>query len=670
MNEATWKRLEYDKIKEKLIGYTVSPGGRMLAEKLEPSNQRNQVMAWLNETQEAADLLATGASVPLSAMEGIDPFLVLLGKGRVYNETELEQLLIWLVSIAQMKRYMDSKRQTAPTIASYADSIRDCPELRSELERCIRFGRLTDQASPGLASVRRQIIVVEDKIERKLQGALSKYKSALQESFISKRSGRSVIAIKRELRKQVPGTVWDESASGQTLYVEPIDVADLQSELQSWAAEEERERTVILSGLSDLADAHVQQLKGNREAMATFDFIMARGKLSRSYDGRKTTLSDNPVIRLVEARHPLLGSNVEPLTVELGLRWKQLIITGPNTGGKTVALKTIGLLAVMVQSGLLAPAGEDSRFGLFQEIIADVGDGQSVEQSLSTFSSHLAVLKQMLDSAGERSLLLLDEMAAGTDPSEGIALSIAVLEELLQRKSLVAATTHFNEIKTFASRTPGCMNAKMAFDAETLRPLYRLELGEAGDSHAFAIARRCGLPEHVLLRAEQLTVSRSSAVDIAAVEGASVDNMADSPKQGLKPYFNLEEEGKSESSLDVSETREQRGQMTSDSIKGVPAKKRELEVGDAVWIYPLKRIGIVYRVADARGEVIVQVQGEKMKFNRKRLKLSISREQLYPGEDYDMDIVFDTKENRKIRKQLNRKHVEGLKIETKGEDLM
>ncbi|WP_042161841.1 endonuclease MutS2 [Paenibacillus gorillae] len=667
MNEATWKRLEYDKIKEKLIGYTVSPGGKMLAEKLEPSNQRNRVMAWLTETQEAADLLATGASVPLSSMEGIDPFLALLGKGRVYNETELEQLLIWLVSIAQMKRYMDSKRQTAPTIASYADSMRDCPELRSELERCIRFGRLTDQASPGLASVRRQIIVVEDKIERKLQGALSKYKSALQESFISKRSGRSVIAIKRELRKQVPGTVWDESASGQTLYVEPIDVADLQSELQSWAAEEERERTVILSGLSDLADAHVQQLKGNREAMATFDFIMARGKLSRSYDGRKTTLSDHPVIRLVEARHPLLGSNVEPLTVELGLRWKQLIITGPNTGGKTVALKTIGLLAAMVQSGLLAPAGEDSRFGLFKGIIADVGDGQSVEQSLSTFSSHLAVLKQMLDSAGERSLLLLDEMAAGTDPSEGIALSIAVLEELLQRKSLVAATTHFNEIKTFASRTAGCMNAKMAFDAETLRPLYRLELGEAGDSHAFAIARRCGLPEHVLQRAEQLTVSRPSAVGILA--GNSTDEILSSPKQmqeqELKPYFSLEEVA-AESSIGAAETKAE-AEATEEAVA---LKKKELEVGDAVWIYPLKRIGIVYRAADARGEVIVQVQGEKMKFNRKRLKLSISKEKLYPGEDYDMDIVFETKENRKIRKQLRRKHVEGLKIETKGEDLV
>jgi DNA mismatch repair protein MutS2 len=640
MNEAVFQRLEYDKLKDKMIGYTVSPAGQILAERHVPSTNRQQIRAWLNETEEAAALLATGASVPLSAMEGIDPFLSLLGKGRIYTESELDQLLAWLVSIAQMKRYMDNKRMIAPTIAAYADSMNDCPRLKQELDRCIRYGSLTDQASADLGTIRRHLIAVEDKIHKKLEASLSKYKSALQDPIISRRRGRSVIAVKREHRKLVPGTVWDESSSGQTLFIEPIDVAELQQEWQEWKAEEERERTIILSRLSDEAELYKLDLFQNREAMASFDFMLARGKLSLSYNGQPVTLCDEPMIKLVEARHPLLGQQAEPIHVELGVRWKQLIITGPNTGGKTVALKTIGLLALLVQSGLLVPASPDSRFGVFRHIMVDVGDGQSLEQSLSTFSSHIAVLKEMLHSADEQTIILLDELAAGTDPGEGIALSIAVLEELLQRKALTAATTHFNEIKKFAASTAGCMNARMAFDAETLRPLYRLEVGEAGESHAFAIARRFGLPEHVMKRAEKLAEGRTEIrleISLSGYEEKTVGVVVEEAVDTMKN--SAEQKEKSPAPVFLK--------------------------GDAVWIYPLRRAGIVFQPADERGEVIVQVQGKKMGFNRKRLKPYISKEKLYPGSDYDMDIVFDTKDNRKKRKLIGRKYVEGLTIETK-----
>nr|WP_235533271.1 DNA mismatch repair protein MutS [Paenibacillus sp. Leaf72] len=644
MHEATLKRLEYDKLKEQLIGYTVSPAGKILAERHLPSIEMRQIQAWLLETEEASALLAAGASVPLSAMEGIDPFLALLGKGRIYVEQELEQLQTWLASVMQMRRYMASKRAIAPIIASYADSMHDCPQLREELSRCIRYGSLTDQASASLAEIRRHRYAVEDKISRKMEASLSKYKAALQEPIVSKRSGRLVIAVKRELRKQVPGTVWDESASGQTLFVEPVDVADLQVELRQWEAEEERERTVILSGLSDLADAHEAELRLNLEAMASFDFIMARGKLSRSYDGKSFQLTDEPLISLSQARHPLLGPSAVPLDVELGTSWSQLIITGPNTGGKTATLKTIGLLALLAQSGLLVPAKEGSRFGIFRTIIADLGDGQSLEQSLSTFSSHIRVLREMLESAEPRSLLLLDELAAGTDPGEGIALSIAVLEELHQKRALTAATTHFNEIKQYASRTRGCMNARMAFDPQTLLPLYQLIIGEAGESQAFAIARRYGLPERVMQRAEQLAVNRQQ-VTMLNPDAATV---------------HAEDSSEAHTEIDVKNSSKKQEGAGKSALQ-------PFQAGDAVWIYPLKRLGIVFRPADARGEVIVQVQGRKLAFNRKRLKLSISREELYPGEDYDMSIVFDSKENRKLRKQLSRKHVEGLVIEMEPE---
>jgi dsDNA-specific endonuclease/ATPase MutS2 len=643
MIEASWKRLEYDKVKEQVIGFTVSPAGRLLAERLEPSTKYRQIESWLQETEEAAALLASGASIPLSAMEGIDPFLTLLGKGRIYNESELEQLSVWLTSVVQMKKYMYSKRSIAPTIAAYAESMYDCPLLRDELNRCIRYGIITDQASADLAFIRRHIYASEDKIQRKMEHALHKYRTSLQEPVISKRRDRFVIAVKRELRKQVPGTVWDESSSGQTLFVEPVDVAELQVELQQWKAEEERERTVILARLSELAESFSFELHRNVEAMASFDFITARAKLSRSYEGKRIELSEQPVIRLIGARHPLLGQGSIPLNVELGYGWKQLIITGPNTGGKTVTLKTIGLFVLMIQSGLLVPAEEGSVVGVFQHIIADVGDGQSLEQSLSTFSSHITVLKEMLKYASPRALLLLDELAAGTDPSEGIALSIALLEQLLKRGALAAATTHFNEIKSFAARTAGCQNGKMAFDSETLKPLYRLEIGEAGDSHAFAIARRFGLPEEVLLRAEQLLVRKQET--------------AITPEVMKLPLVDTEVKKQSKK-LNDTETLKSRA-------------KPPFQKGDAVWIYPLKRIGVVFRPADERGNVVVQVQGQKLTFNHKRIKLYIAKTKLYPDEheQYDLDIVFETKQNRKARKLMSRKHVEGLTIVTPEEEI-
>ncbi|RAP78232.1 endonuclease MutS2 [Paenibacillus montanisoli] len=649
MNTQAITKLEFDKIKSMLMSYIVSEAGTILAERHEPSAEPGRVKAWLQESEEAVRLLATGASVPISAMEGMQTFMSLLGKGKIYSEQELGQLAVWLTAVGQMKRYMDSKRMIAPTISGYADSMHDCPELLQELNRCIRHGALTDQASPALGDIRRHLAAAEDRIERKLSQLLGKYKSALQDQLVSKRNGHFVIPVKRELRRQVPGTVWDESASGQTLFVEPVDVADLQAEWQLWKSEEERERTTILSRLSDLAEAESERLKWNVEAMASFDFIFARAKLSRTYNGIAPAICEKPYIKLIGARHPLLGEKAVPLNVEIGGEWRQLIITGPNTGGKTVALKTIGLFALMLQSGLLLPVGQGTEFGIFQGVLADVGDGQSIEQSLSTFSAHMESLSGMLRSANNRTLILLDELAAGTDPGEGIALSIAVLEELLQRGSLVAATTHFNEIKRFAAVMKGCTNARMAFDADTLKPVYRLEIGEAGDSYAFAIARRFGLPERVIQRAEE------------RVEAAKRTN---SEGQRTEAVFATEEAEKWNKSME-----EASAKVKKENRDGAaPAGKKPFEVGDCVWIYPLKRTGIVFQPANERGDVVVQVQKTKMTFNRKRLSLYISSAQLYPEGDYDMDIVFESKANRKTRKLMGCKYVPGLSIESPPEE--
>lgn len=657
MNEETCKKLEFHKVKEQVANMTVSPAGRMLAEAMAPSSDYRRVSAWLQETEEAALLLASGASIPLSAMEGIDPFLALLGKGRIYNEQELEQLSVWLTSVAQMKKYMNAKRQLAPTIAGYADSMYDCPELREELQRSIRFGHLTDEASPDLSYIRRQTYIVEDNIQKRMTSAMGKYKSSLQEAIISKRAGRFVLSVKRELRKNVPGTVLDESASGQTLFVEPVEVAEMQLELHQWKAAEERERTIILSRLSDEAEKYSAELKTNVQAMAIFDFIVARGKYARSCGGTRAGLSDKPIISLVAAKHPLLGAGCVPLDVELGLRWNQLMITGPNTGGKTVTLKTIGLFAIMNQCGLLVPAATESVIGLFAHIEADVGDGQSLEQSLSTFSSHISVLRDMLRFAGGKSLLLLDELAAGTDPSEGIALSIAVLEQLKRQGAKVAATTHFNEIKTFASRTEGCQNGRMAFNPETLQPLYRLEIGEAGDSHAFAIARRFGLPEVVMKRAEELLERKGNG-------GAAYVDLSDSCEAQGAPTLEKQETVTKRRNVD----HKGKDRESAENSTPVGKPRHVYAKGDVVWIYPLKRSGVVFREADERGDMIVQVQGQKLKFNHKRVKPYIAKEKLYPGETYDLDIVFESKENRKARHLMNRKYAEGVEIIIKPEE--
>jgi|GEM_PF-156146 len=770
MNERALQALEYPRIKEMLAERTVSESGRKLAEKHGPSGDARRVRALLTETEEALKLLDSGASVPLSAMEGIEPFFALLGKGVIFSESDLSHLASWLSAVAQMKRYMASKKATAPTISGYAESLYDCPELRAELERCLRYGKLTDHASPELAKIRRQLAVQEENVRRRLEQAGSKYKSYLQESIVSKRNGHYVLAVRRECRKSVPGTVWDESASGQTLFVEPSDVAALQAEWELWKADEGREETRILAVLSELAEEAAPLLRLNLEAMATFDFIFARGKLAQAVGGRPVALADEPLIRLRDARHPLLGRDAVPLNVEIGGDFRQLMITGPNTGGKTVALKTLGLSALMVQSGLLVPAGEESRFGVFTHIFADVGDGQSISQSLSTFSAHISAVTEMLKEADERSLLLLDELAAGTDPGEGIALSLAILEDLLAKGSLVAATTHFNEIKRFAARTPGCRNARMAFDAETLQPLYRLEMDEAGDSNALAIARKYGLPERVVKRAEERLAARAAAGGRSGGDvGGGGGNGGDSGNgdggrrsgdgigggrsgngngdgvgvgddcggsgygggngndtgggrgsggcgeignsngegggrdggkgtgKGSNGFDAAQEGGGSQTGLESADPEEEkltpfigaggkyaagnlgrggaegsgrarRAGASSPSLKEgelghEEAKpKRPLQVGDAVWIHPLKRTGIVFRTANERGEVVVQVQKQKLTFNRKRLSLHIPREELYPGDDYDLDIVFESVANRKARKLMSRKHAEGVAI--------
>ncbi|KAF9144189.1 endonuclease MutS2 [Paenibacillus cellulositrophicus] len=656
MDQTTMIMLEYDKMKEALRDYAVSYEGRRHIDELEPLTTASAVRRALDETAEAKALLDKGASVPLPSLEGIDRIVSLLHTGYLFDEQDFTAVHTFLHSCGQLRKYMAGKRDIAPGISSYASSMQELAKLKSEIERCIRFGRVDDQASKNLERVRKKIAIVKERIQKKIAAILSRHGSILQENLVSVRGGRYVIPVKREYHKTIKGSVLDQSTSGQTVFVEPEEVAHLQSELGMHEADEAREEGIVLSALTGLLEAASADLLLNIDITGTYDFIFAKAKYSRTLGGNNVLLSDSGRIKVSGARHPFMLKTMVPLRLELGGGYRSLIITGPNTGGKTVALKTLGLLTLMVQSGLLVPVEEGSTFTVFTKVLSAIGDGQSIEQSLSTFSAQIKRLIGMVDAADRHTLLLIDELAAGTDPGEGMSLSIAILEELSNRGAMIMVTTHFNELKTFAARTPGFQNARMEFDVETLEPLYRLTIGEAGQSYAIQIATKLGMTAGIIERSQEI-LQRQKPLPALQPDAAEEHPIVQTESE------QMEDTAQSSDPLEANEGdgAGSRDQADEDQEQASAAPVRKLEVGDAVYVSSYGRTGIVYEPEDAMGMVGVMIQKEKIRINQKRLKLFIEKSELYP-EDYDFDIIFESKENRKKSKLMNRKHVEGLSI--------
>lgn len=648
-------KLEYEKIRTELERFAVSYLGVEHIRKMAPLTQMKAIRNKLNETEEAKNLLQTGASVPIPSLEGIELILDLLGTGYVLSERDFGNMVQYLRSCRQLIQYMNAKDGIAPLISSYASSMHELRPLLSEIERSIHGGRVVDSASKDLAKIRKKIIVTEERIKRKLDSLMSRYKGILQEHVISKRGGRYVLPIKKEHRKSVNGSILDESASGQTVFIEPSDMQVLQMELTLLHADEVREETKVLSDLTALAELYQFELRTNADIVGIYDYIIARGKYAISIGGHNVSLNQDGFIHLKSAVHPLIGSSMIPLDFTIGKRYKTLIITGPNTGGKTSALKTVGLITVMVQSGLLVPVAEGSHCAIFDEVSVDIGDGQSLEHALSTFSAHIRNIRDILQTAGRSTLVLLDEMASGTDPGEGVGLSIAILEELNQRQATVVVTTHFTEIKNFAERTAGFENARMEFDADTLEPLYRLRIGEAGHSYAFVIAAKLGIPESIIARSREITEAGTARGDMALRH--DVRSESEEWTEEASPVDHVTLPSNEQDKLMNVKDHEDENEASPSSF---------YQLGDRVYVPYLKRSGTVYETMDGRGNIGVMIQKDRLKINHKRLKPYIAAKDLYP-EDYDLDIVFESKENRKKRKLMNRKHVEGLQIETKPE---
>ncbi|WP_028552680.1 endonuclease MutS2 [Paenibacillus sp. UNC451MF] len=639
MKEQTLQRLEFNKMKETISQYAVSYMGKKHIEQMIPMTNVKLIRSKLDETAEAKALLQLGASIPIPSLEGIEPVISLLGTGYVLSEKDFTHVYQFQVSCSQLIKYMATKHLAAPNVSTYASSIHELDSLKAAIDRSIRSGRVVDSASKELMRVRKRLAVFEERLKGKLDSLMSKHRSILQENLLSTRNGRYVLPIKKEHRKLVKGTVLDESASGQTVYIEPAEVMQLQFELSGLRAEEAREELKVLSDLTALAERYAQELEINVETVGIYDFIIAKAKYALTIKGANVELNNSGIMDLREARHPLLGDKMIPLDFVIGRTFQSLIITGPNTGGKTLALKTIGLLTVMVQSGLLVPVKEGSVMSIFSNIAVDIGDGQSIEHALSTFSAHIGNIIDILQLADRSTLVLIDEMASGTDPGEGVGLSVAILEELHRRGSTVVATTHFSEIKKFAEAAPGFENARMEFDADTLQPLYRLRIGEAGQSYAFLIALKLGIPASIVERSRSIADS-----------GFTFDFSQHEIQRSLTT------ENKSKDTKEPS----------ASSIKKEMVSK-SFQLGDSVYVSYLGRTGIVFETEDAKGIVGVMVQKQRFKINKKRLTLHIESKDLYP-EDYDLDIVLETKEDRKKRKLMNRKYVQGLTIEKKGQD--
>jgi DNA mismatch repair protein MutS2 len=524
--------LEYPLVRERLAALAAFGPSRRLAEGLEPSSDPVIVERALDQTDEARALLSSRPDVGVGGAHDIGPQIGRARRGGRLDGGELLGILETLVVAGKMSDALRSERR--PLLHELSRQIKPLPQLRARLETSVdNSGELLDSASPALGGLRRAVRVAYERLRSRLEQLVhrSEMSAALQEPIITLRNGRYVVPVRADAKGKVKGIVHDSSGSGQTLFVEPLVAVELGNAWREAQLAVQAEEERILDELSALVGGNADALAETLDALATFDFWLARARLAGALDGVRARTSSDQVVELLSARHPGLTGRVVPIDIRLGGDYRALVITGPNTGGKTVALRTLGLLSLMHQSGLHVPAAEGSRLPVFREVFADIGDEQSIAQSLSTFSGHLRSIVRIVEEAGPGCLVLLDELGAGTDPTEGSALAQALLDYFLQAGALVAATTHYAELKAYAHNTDLARNASVEFDLDTLSPTYRLSIGLPGTSHAFQIAERLGLRSELVADARsRLSVAQQefeeTLASIKAAEATTADALA------------------------------------------------------------------------------------------------------------------------------------------------
>lgn len=528
MQERVLNVLEFNKIREQLKDHASSSLGKEKAQHLMPSGDFQEVLKWQEQTDEAATVLRIKGHIPLGGLSDIRPSVKRAQIGGSLSPQELVAISAVLYASRQMKQFVlnliENEDVSLPHLGRLAGGIHVYFQEEKEINRCIRDdGEVLDDASEKLRSIRRQLRTLEGRIREKLESIIRSpsAQKMLSDAIITIRNDRYVIPVKQEYRGVYGGIVHDQSSSGATLFIEPQAIVDLNNSLNEAKMREKQEIERILTELSKMIAAISEGIYQNVSIMTEIDFMFAKALYAKRIHATKPEINHDGVIKLYEARHPLIDPEaVVPNTIELGEEFHSIVITGPNTGGKTVALKTIGLLTLMAQAGLQIPAQDGSKMAVFEAVYADIGDEQSIEQSLSTFSSHMVNIVDILQKLNDRSLVLFDELGAGTDPGEGAALAIAILDEALNKGAKVVATTHYPELKAYAFNREGVVNASVEFNVDTLSPTYKLLIGVPGRSNAFEISRRLGLKSHIIDRAKSLINTERTEVDqmIASLE--------------------------------------------------------------------------------------------------------------------------------------------------------
>lgn len=514
MNKKVLKILEYNKIIDMLVEEADSPLGKESARKLVPSSRKDEIIAWQTETSHALMRLLKQGKLPFHGLRDIRQNLVPLEKGATLGMGELLEICRCLEIAKGALQYNDKFEDLQDCLSGRFTSLVDLPDLRREIHRCILSPEeMADDASPELKRIRRTMKSANDRIREQLTATINSSGNMLRDNIVTMRNGRYCLPVKQEYKSTFQGMIHDQSSTGSTFFIEPMAIVKLNNELAELAMKEQDEIEKILASLSALAAPYTEDLRRDVLLLAELDFIFAKAGLSKKMQGSEP-LFDQNYIHIKKGRHPLIPRDkVVPIDVTLGKTYDLLIITGPNTGGKTVSLKTVGLFTLMGQAGLHIPAFDHSHLRVYEEVYADIGDEQSIEQSLSTFSSHMVNTVSILKRANKNTLALFDELGAGTDPTEGAALAIAILDNLHTRNVTAMATTHYSELKMYALSTNGVENASCEFDVESLQPTYRLLVGVPGKSNAFAISGKLGLPQEIIEEASKYIDSDSQSFE-------------------------------------------------------------------------------------------------------------------------------------------------------------
>ncbi|WP_394903690.1 endonuclease MutS2 [Clostridium butyricum] len=620
MNNMTFEKLHYDKLKEIVKSYCMSGLGKKLIDKLYPSSNIKNVNRMLDETSEGRRLLDAGYHIPLEGIFDICPLLDKIDKGGVLEPSELTSICDFLRGCRKIKSFIKDKEGYAETLSSYGENITELKYIEEEIENAIRGSIVDSNATKDLKKIRRQISICEEKIKEKLEKFIknTSNREYLQEFFVSQRNGRYTVPIKAAYKNHVQGSIVEVSSKGSTVFIEPNIISKYTVELVTLTADESVEEYKILSTISEMIYDRIQSLKVNIDVISEYDMILAKAKYSREINGIKPRLNDCGYINIIQGRYNLI-ENCIPLDFQIGDSYRSLIITGPNAGGKTVVLKTVGLMTLAVMSGFHVSCREGSEMSVFDKVFVDIGDNQSVENSLSTFSSHVKNLAEILKDSRKNTLLLFDEIGSGTEPNEGAALAIAILEEFYHKDCITVASTHYGEIKNFSENHPHFENAAMEFKKDTLEPLYRLHIGKIGDSNALYISEKMGIPESILKKSRMYMGNKN--YNYEKLKDSKIKRNSEEKSFNAEVYF---------------------------------------EKGDKVTILDINKSGIVYKEINQFNNVIVFVDGDFKEINYKRLKIEFKSIELYP-EGYDLNQLFVSYKERKLEHDIERGSKKALK---------